>query len=153
MSRHPGVEDLSLPHEIVEGPHDLFDRGDLVPDVQPVQIDVVGSQPLQAGFHRPHHALAVVAGGVGVVAGSGVGVLGRQDDAVPVVRHELAQKLFAGAVRVVVGGVDEVAARLEEGVVDLAALFLRGTPAPSSPKVIVPRHSSDTRRPLLPSSL
>jgi hypothetical protein len=83
----PGVEDFSLPHKIVEGPHNLLDGGDLVPDVQPVQVDVVGYQPFQTGFYSLHHALAVVAGSVGVFAGSSISILGRQYDSVPVVPH------------------------------------------------------------------
>ena len=61
---------------------------------------------------------------LGSLPGSGVGVLGRQHDPVPMARHELAEQRFAGAVGVDVGGVDEVAARLQKGVVDLAALVL-----------------------------
>jgi hypothetical protein len=72
----------------------------------------------------------MIAGRVGIVAGSGVGVLGRQHDPVAVPRHELAQQLFAGTVGVDVGGVDEVAARLQEGVVDVAAFVVRRAPAP-----------------------
>ena len=44
--------------------------------------------------------------------------------------HELAEETFTCAVGVDVGGVDEVAAGFEEGVVDLAALLFCRTPAP-----------------------
>ena len=45
-------------------------------------------------------------------------------------QHELAQERFAGTVGVDVRGVDEIAASLAEGVVDLAGFVLGGTPAP-----------------------
>jgi hypothetical protein len=44
--------------------------------------------------------------------------------------HELAEQRFAGAVGVDVGGVNEVAARFQKGVVDFAALLFRRAPAP-----------------------
>jgi hypothetical protein len=42
--------------------------------VHPVQVDVVGLQSLQTGFHCLHHALAVIACRIGIIAGRGVGV-------------------------------------------------------------------------------
>jgi len=44
--------------------------------------------------------------------------------------HELAEKRFARSVCVKVGGVDEISARLAEGVVHLTGLILSRTPAP-----------------------
>src|SRR5262249_44921932 len=107
---------------VVEGTHDFLDGRELVPDVQPVKVDVIGLQPPETGVHREHHALAVVACGVGIVAGSGIGVLGRQHDPVAMAGHELAEQRCAGAVGVNVGSINEVAARFPKGVVDLAAL-------------------------------
>ena len=72
----------------------------------------------------------MIAGGVRIVPRGGVGVLRRQDDALALAVHELAEETFACAVGVNVGGVDEVAAGFEEGVVDLAALLRGGTPPP-----------------------
>ena len=103
----------------------------LVPNVQPVKVDVVGLEPLQTGLQRLHHALAMVAGGVWVIAGHGVGILGRQHEALPLALHELAQQPFARSVGIDVGRVDEVATRVKEGVVDLAAFFRRTLPSPN----------------------
>jgi len=44
--------------------------------------------------------------------------------------HEFAKKNFAAAVGVKIGGVDEVAARFAEGVIDFAGFVFRRAPAP-----------------------
>src|SRR5260221_10783339 len=48
-------------------PHDFLDRGYRIPHVNPEQIDVIGLQPLQAGFDGLDHALATVSSAVGVI--------------------------------------------------------------------------------------
>ena len=60
------VEHLALTHQVVERSHRFFGGRELIPDVHPVQIDVVGFQALQAGFDGLHHIFAVVAGRVWV---------------------------------------------------------------------------------------
>jgi hypothetical protein len=69
-----------------------------------------------------------------------------------VVIHELAEKRFARSVYVKVGGVDEIAARLAEGIVHLLASSLAEPQPHSSPKVMVPSAASETRSPELPNS-
>ena len=59
--RDAGVENLSLANEIVQSTHDFFHWCDPIPDVHPVQIDVVGLQSFQTGFQCLHHAFAVIA--------------------------------------------------------------------------------------------
>ena len=86
------MEDLALPNEIIERPHHFVQRRDLVPDVQPVEVDVVSLKSLQTGFDRPHHVLPLVAPGIGVGPRHGVGVLGRQDGTIPVPFEELAEQ-------------------------------------------------------------
>src|SRR6266851_4103181 len=68
------VENLSRASEIVQSAHDFFHGGDPVPDVHPVQVDIVGLQSLQTGFHCLHHALAVIARRIWITAGRGVRV-------------------------------------------------------------------------------
>ena len=46
------VEHLAGAHRVVERPHRLLDRGVPVPEVHPVEVDVVGAQPAQAGLQR-----------------------------------------------------------------------------------------------------
>jgi len=75
--RDADVENLALANEIVQAAHDFFHWCDPVPDVYPVQIEVVGLQSLQTGFYRLHHALAVIARRIGIVAGRSVGVFCR----------------------------------------------------------------------------
>jgi hypothetical protein len=71
--RDAGVEHLALANQIIQPSHDLFDRRDLVPDVDPVKVDIIGLQPLEACFHCLHHTLAVVAGRVRVRARNSIG--------------------------------------------------------------------------------
>ena len=73
--RDAGVENLSLANEIVQSTHDFFHWCDPIPDVHPLQVDEVGLQPLQTGFHCLHHALAVIARRIRITAWRGVGVL------------------------------------------------------------------------------
>src|SRR6266540_3867024 len=114
--------------------HDLLDRGRLVPHVQPQQVDAVGAEPAQARLQRADQALAVVAPGVGVVAPAGQRVLGGDHPAVPVGGDHLADDALAGAVGVVAGGVDEVAAGLAVAVEHAPALGGARAPAPVLPE-------------------
>ena len=121
--------------------------------MQPVQVDVVGVQPLQAGLAGLHHVLALVAAGVGVVArGFELVYLVARTTCIAVPCKKFAEERLARAVGVEVGGIDEVAARLAEGVYISRETSLLAPQPQSSPKVIVPRQSSETRRPLCPNS-
>ncbi len=51
------VEHFSGAHEVVERAHDFFGRRHRVPDVQPVEIDVVGAEALEARLDGLHHVL------------------------------------------------------------------------------------------------
>jgi hypothetical protein len=120
--------------------------------VHPVDVEVVGAQPLQAGVERQSHVLAVVPYRVGIVPVAGDGVLGGKYEPVPAAGKQLAEDLLAGPAAVVDGGVGDVAARVGVGIQDPLAL-LGSSPTPScSPKVIAPRKSSDTRSPLVPNA-
>lgn len=134
---HPGwgvgeadVVDASLPDQIVQTPHHLFDRGGEVPHVEPEQIDMVGPEPLQAGPDGADQVLAVVSAEVRVGGSLGQGVLGGNDEPVPVSLHQIADDPLAGAIGVVAAGVDEVPARLGVCLEDRSALCSRCTPAP-----------------------
>ena len=94
-----------------------------IPDVKPVEVDVIRLEPLQAGVNGLQHTLAVIAGRVGIRAGHGIGVLGGEDDATPIGAHELAEIVFAGAIGVQVGGVDEVTTGFQKCIVNRAAFF------------------------------
>ena len=82
------------------------------------------------------------------------GVLGRQHPALTLGGDQLADDAFALPARVGVGGIDKVATRLAEPLDDADSLIPGRTPtAPGVTEDHRPRHSSDTRRPVLPSSL
>jgi hypothetical protein len=83
--RDAGVEHLPRAHEVVEGLDDLLDGGERVPDVQPVEVDVVGAKTLETRVDRPDDALAMSAAGVRVGLRTDVeSVLGRHDPVIAV---------------------------------------------------------------------
>ena len=128
--RHAAVQNFSLPHQIIEAAHDFLGRRHLIPDVQPVKIDVIGFQSLERCLDRDEHRLALIPAGVRIGAGRGVGVFGRQHHAIPPPLHELAAKGFAGALCVEVGSIEEIAAGVEERVEHLPRLVFARAPAP-----------------------
>jgi hypothetical protein len=114
----------------------FFDGGERVPNVQPVEVDVVGAKSLETRVDRPDDALSMSTAGVRVVLRTHVEpVLGCHDAVVAVRRDQLTDDPLARPIGVAIGGVDEVAAGLAEGVEDPG------------------RQSSETRRPVRPSSL
>src|SRR5882762_7396010 len=104
------VEYLAGSNQIVESSHDLVDGRDLIPDMDPIQVDVVGLQPFETRLHGLHHTLALVARGVRVCAWKSVGVFRSEHDALAMPFHKIAEKRFAGPIRVDIGSVDEIAA-------------------------------------------
>src|SRR5580693_5824214 len=72
--RNSDVEHLTLANQVIQPSHDFFDRRNLVPDVDPVQVDVVGLQPPEARFHSLHHILTLITGRVRIGARSSIGV-------------------------------------------------------------------------------
>ena len=60
--RQARVDDLAARDEVVEPAQDLLDRRHAVLEVDPVEVDAVGLEPLQAALDRPDHVLAAVAG-------------------------------------------------------------------------------------------
>jgi hypothetical protein len=95
----------------------------------------------------------VIAAGVEVAVADVERVLGADDEVIPVGRQQVAEDRLGGAVGVLVGRVDEGAAGLGEQLELLGALPA-GAPQPQSvPKVMVPRATSLTRRPELPSNV
>jgi hypothetical protein len=95
--------------------------------------------------------LAVAAAGVGIVRPNVERVLGCKHPMVALVRDQLADDALAGSVGVEVCGVDEIASGLGVCLEDAGALDLAPQPQ-SSPKVIAPRQSSESRRPARPKS-
>jgi hypothetical protein len=128
--RDADVEHLAYANQIIQRSHDFFDWRHLIPDVDPVEIDVVGLQSFEARFHCLHHVLALIAGRVLVRTRNGIGVFRGHHHALAVALHKLAEEGFARPVRVHVRGVDEIAPGLAESVVHLSCLILCGTPAP-----------------------
>ena len=122
----------------LQGRQGLGQRGLVGPGVHQPQVDVVGPEPLERGVELAQQA---VPGGVDdAVPGPAGDTRLRADDEVVtlhVVVDEPADDLLGGAVGVAVGGVDEVAAGVEEG-----AGAARGRPPRRS---CAPRSSSRGR--------
>jgi hypothetical protein len=150
--RDPEVEDLARAHHVVERAHDLLDRREEIPRVQPVDVDVVGAQPPQALLEVLHEALAVVTTAIRIVRVEGQGILRAEHELFTPARQELAEELFTGAVHIIVGGIDEVSAAFGETLENCTAGSFVRTQARSSPNVGVPRHSADTRSPVCPNN-
>ena len=92
----------------------LLDRRVVVPAVDLVQVDVVGAEPAQAGVDLGHDRLARQPGAVRARAHPAVDLGGDHDFVAPrEVGQRTADDLLAGAVRVDVGGVEEVDAQVE----------------------------------------
>jgi hypothetical protein len=90
---------LALANQIIEPSHDFFDGRNFVPHVDPVKVDVIGLQPLQARFYGLHHILALVISRVRICARIGQAVFRGQDHALAMVLHKLAEKRFTRPVR------------------------------------------------------
>ena len=129
------VEHLARTHEIIESPHHLFDWRDLVPNVQPVEIDVIRPQPFQAGLDRLHHVLALVATRVGVCAR----LTAEADDGILYLVATITSSRcpamnsptsFSLEPWLHVRRVDEITARFAESIVDLSG-FIFAAPHPN----------------------
>lgn len=86
--RDADVKHLAMANQIVKASHDFLYGCYLVPDMHPVEVNVVGPQSLQAGLDGLYHVLAVVARCVWIVAGTGVAILGGNDHALAVAAGE-----------------------------------------------------------------
>ena len=145
VSETPDVADLAGLHEVVERRIVSSMGVWSVPDVQPVEVDVVGLQAterLLAGgddspcgwsrrrWGRRHVMVAAELGG----DDESVALLG-------VATEVVADDLLGVALGVEVGGVDEVAAALDEAIDDL----FRVGDAAAPPEVFAERHGAEAK--------
>src|SRR6185369_1952873 len=114
---------------IVERPRGLFDWGVLIPDVHPVDVDVVRSQPAQAGLQRQPEVLAMAAATVRVGRVPGHGVLRGQHEPLAATNEQLPQDFLARAAAVVDGRVDDIATSVGVRIEDAPALLDRSADA------------------------
>src|SRR6266516_525024 len=59
--RDPNVENLPRAYLVVEHPHQFVNRGQRIPDMDPVQVEVVDVQAVKAALEGLDQALSVVA--------------------------------------------------------------------------------------------
>ena len=88
--------------------------------MNPIEVDVVGFESLEAGLQGADHVLAVIAARVRVAFASEERVFGGDDKVVPIGFNEFAEEALTSALVVFVGGVDEIAAGLSETVKDFS---------------------------------
>ncbi len=130
--REAKIADFAGAHQVAERPQHLLNGRDAIPDVQPVEVDVVGAQPAQRALERAINVLAAVAGGVHVAWFATVeGELGgeHQPVAQAAVGDVAAQQLLATPAPVDIGGVDEISASVDIGVEDGLGDRVGGAPA------------------------
>ena len=65
--RRHHVQNFSRLHQVVQRAHHLFDRCHPVPDVQPIEVDIIGLQPFQTRFERLTDILALVPSAVDII--------------------------------------------------------------------------------------
>ncbi len=90
---------------------------------------MVRTQPVQARLHRLDKVLTVVPGRVHIARAGGAGVLGGKDETLPPAAQQLPENRFRAAAGVVVGGIEEIAARFRIDIEETGAGVLVGTPA------------------------
>ena len=108
------MQDLAGADGIVQDPDGLFDRCEAVPDMHPVEIDVISAKSIQTPLEGTRHVLAVIATSVWVRAIRRHGVFGADNEPISAALQERPEHPFAGAIRVGVGGIDEVATGIVE---------------------------------------
>jgi hypothetical protein len=119
--RHPPVADLAGPQQGIDRTQRLLQVHAIEVAVQVVDVDVVGTQPREAGVAFAQHPDARIARFVGPF-GHLVADLGGQDPVVARALEQLADHRLRLAQRVGVGGVDEVHAVLSRVGGDAARL-------------------------------
>ena len=138
------IAHLAGAHQIVERRQHLLDRRAGVEGVQLQQVDIVGAEPPQRVVHRLDQARARGADIVRPVAHRQRG-LGRDQHRVAPALDRLAEHLFRRAVRIDVGGVEEVDAGFEADVDQPPRLLWRRwcpkalKSGPEPPKVPAPK--------------
>ena len=134
--RAPHVPDLALAHQVVHGAKRFLDGGVGVHGVGLVEIDEVRIEPPEAGVGRVHDVAPAQTPVVGQVAHRAA-ALGGQDHLVALARgFEPRTDHLLGAAgpapldpgRVVIGRIDEAAARLDEEVQHLRGFLIVGVP-------------------------
>ena len=125
------IHDFALFDEDVKSVHDLFDRAAVIPPVEVEDIDVIGLELFEGVTKGEVHGLLVVARIVwgdclaNFVVAVRSGEFGGENYAVPDLAgsHPFADPGFGLFVLIIVGGVDEVAAGLDEGVEELEGVI------------------------------
>src|SRR5207249_4164345 len=139
------VTHFACAHEIVERPHRLFDRSELVPQVHPVQVDVVRLKTTKGLLAGGHKRLAAGAAAVWVARVQIREKFRGNDDPIAftrVARKILADDPFRVAESVPIGSIDKISAALEKATQDRLRLRYGRAPAP----LLTERHRAKAQR-------
>ena len=119
------IEHFSDANHVIKPSHHLLDRSHEIPGVNPIEVDVIGLEPLEAGLKGAGHVLAVIAARVGIAFAGEKRAFRRDNEVVAVGRNEFAEQALTCAFVIFVGGVDEIAAGLRETVKDPSRFIFR----------------------------
>ena len=152
-----GVVDLPCPHQVVQAARHLFDAGGVVPHVDPQEVDIVGAQPLERRLHAADQVFTMIPRGIGVLHRREAVVeriLRAHHEVIAVGRNQVRRQWIRSALPDSGWRCPGSSAGFDEGVEDAPLSAASEPRVPQAvPKVPAPRHSSETRSPLLPRSL
>ena len=103
---------MPLLHQIIQRAQNFFDRRQRVESVQVINVDVIGAEPPQAGFASLNQMVARRSHIVRPLAHA-EGRLGGDQDLVATSVDGLAEDRFRQAVRIDIGGIEQIDARVE----------------------------------------
>jgi hypothetical protein len=86
--RDTHIEHFSGANHVIKCSHHLLDRRHEISGVNPLEVNVIGLEPIEAGLKSVGHILAVIAARVGIAFASEERVLRRDNEVVPVGRNE-----------------------------------------------------------------
>src|SRR2546421_6186643 len=112
------MENLPRPHLVVEHPHQFVNRRQRIPDVDPVQVDVVGVEVAETALECLDQALTVVAARIRVAGADERRVLRRNYVAIALAPNEFTDVALAQPTAVVDRGVDEIPAGFGKNIED-----------------------------------
>jgi len=116
------VADFALLDEIVESGKDFLDWGHHIPDVHPVEVDIVGAQSFERLIKRAVDVLVSVPARVGISLFAVEGEFGGDDRAVARLSFtdEFTEPFFTFASHVEIGGVEEITACVKIVIEDIS---------------------------------
>jgi hypothetical protein len=125
------IDNLAGAHEVVQAACDFVHWGDEVVHMCEIEINAIGLQPLEAGLDRLRHVLAIFSQvSERWIGGGAAGEFRSDHEVVPARADVVTDQRLRNTVLVVVGGIDEVSARIGVGCENSLDVFRRSAVAP-----------------------